>query len=67
MMCSQEAMGTVRVMAVACAVANKPLELAVEPRFTIRDDYKTETCEHGNLWYAPTSRVQRCEEHRVLV
>ena len=43
MMCSQEAMGAVRVMVVACAVANKPLELAAEPRFTIRDDYKTET------------------------
>ena len=64
MMCSQEAMGTVRVMVVACAVANKPFEFAVEPRFTIRDDYKTETCV---AWYAPISRVQRCEEHRVLV
>ena len=63
-MCSQEAMGTVRVMVVACAVADKPLELAVEPRFTIKDDYKIETCV---AWYAPTSRVQRCEEHRVLV
>ena len=64
MMCSQEAMGAVRVMVVACAVVGEPLELAVEPRFTIRDDYKTETCV---AWYAPTSRVQRCEEHRVLV
>ena len=43
MMCSQEAMGTVRVMVVACAVVGEPLELAVEPRFTIRDDYKIET------------------------
>ena len=63
-MCSQEALGAVKVMVVACAVANKPLELAAEPRFTIRDDYKTETCV---AWYAPTSHVQRCEEHRVMV
>ena len=48
MMCSQEAMGTVRVMVVACAVVGEPLKLAVEPRFTIRDDYKTETCV---AWY----------------
>ena len=58
MMCSQEAMGAVRVMVVACAVANKPLELAVEPRFTIRDDYKTETCV---AWYAPTSNIPRAK------
>ena len=63
-MCSQEAMGAVRVMVVAYAVAINPLELAVEPRFTIRDDYKTET---RVAWYAPTSHVQRYEEHRVLV
>ena len=55
MMCSQEAMGAVRVMVVAYAVAIKPLELAVEPRFTIRDDCKTETCV---AWYAPASHVR---------
>ena len=42
-------------LVVVCAIANKPRELAVEPRFTIRDDCKTET---RVAWYAPASHVR---------
>ena len=60
-MCSQEAMGAVRVMVVACAVAIKPLELAVEPRLSSLGSRLGMITKLKRVWHGTPQAADTCK------